>query len=208
MAKEGLLFVMRYVFFVLLCAYSLFDIRASIGDIPLKASPHDKATAEVFLREEASTGAISPDLWKSVQKHARALKAQGFTIVQGKRRCVRPRLSNDHPQKDKTPHENEGEILVFVSFSLPDKTLQRLADQMKAHNARLIIQGLHQDSFVKTKAKLDQLGITIDIDPTLFTKYQITRVPTFIQHTHKATKRISGNLTFSYVDEVFKEKKS
>lgn len=94
------------------------------------------------------------------------------------------------------------EILVFVSFSMPELSLKELSKEAGKHNAKLILRGLYRESFRKTAEKIleiDKKGMGLEIDPKLFKKYQIKQVPTFVLiEGEKEIGRLSGNVTLEY----------
>lgn len=94
------------------------------------------------------------------------------------------------------------EILVFVSFSMPHLSLKELSREAGKHNAKLILRGLYRESFRKTAEKIleiDKKGLSLEIDPKLFKKYQIKQVPTFVLiEGKKEIGRLSGNVTLEY----------
>lgn len=103
------------------------------------------------------------------------------------------------PSPKKTP-----QILVFVSFSLPEASLKILAQESEKHNAVLVMRGLQEDSFVKTAQKLQELGITVDLHPDLFERHQVTAVPTFLllKEGHPIS-RLQGNVTLDFATQKF-----
>ena len=107
-----------------------------------------------------------------------------------------------------SPKENAGQILVFVSFSMPKMSLKSLAREAQQHNAVLVMRGLYQDSFVKTAMKLQELGIAVDIHPELFEAHHVTSVPTFvwIKNGHPPHS-LKGNVTLEFVAKKFKEQR-
>jgi conjugal transfer pilus assembly protein TrbC len=76
--------------------------------------------------------------------------------------------------------ENTPTVLVFASFSMPEATLKQLANDLKKINGALVIKGLINNSFKDTSLYLQKLGEGVLLDPTLFDKFNITSVPTFI----------------------------
>ena len=97
-------------------------------------------------------------------------------------------------------------LLVFVSFSMPESSLKSLVEEAKTHNAVLVIRGLHEDSFVKTAAKLKKLEVSVDIHPELFEAHKITSVPTFIEVKDKEEiNRLSGNVSLKFCVSKFEE---
>lgn len=98
-----------------------------------------------------------------------------------------------------------GAILIFVSFSMPEATLKSLFAEAQHVKARLIIRGLINDSFVQTQQKLKDLGIVVDIDPTLFTTYGVKEVPTFVRVVGKSYDLLKGNVSLHFAQEQFQK---
>ena len=97
---------------------------------------------------------------------------------------------------------NAPEILIFVSFSMPNIAIRELNENAQKHNAKLILRGLHEKSFKKTSKKIleiDKNGVQIDIDPELFKRYKIEKVPVFVLvKNDKEVSRLSGNVSLDY----------
>ena len=93
-------------------------------------------------------------------------------------------------------------ILVFVSFSMPNIAINELNDVSEKYGAKLILRGLHEQSFQKTAKKILEInkdGLKLDINPELFKKYEIKKVPTFIFiKKGKEVSRLSGNVSLEY----------
>jgi type-F conjugative transfer system pilin assembly protein TrbC len=91
------------------------------------------------------------------------------------------------------------ETIVFISNSMPKKTLQDLATTIKDSNTRLVIRGLVNGSFQDTAALVKEIGVPIDIDPELFERLNITQVPTFaIKDLGGAWHTLKGNVSLDY----------
>ena len=113
------------------------------------------------------------------------------------------------------------QLYVFVSFSMPEITLKRLLTQASRIEASLILRGLIDDDMGKTKTRIAQLleadenGLTrikggFAIDPTLFERFDIQQVPTFVLTDTPAPRctdagcddvsyaRLSGDTTLEY----------
>jgi type-F conjugative transfer system pilin assembly protein TrbC len=73
------------------------------------------------------------------------------------------------------------EVLVFVSLGMPESSLKQLAMEAEQSKARLVIRGLLENSFKTTLTRLQELKIPVEIDPTLFELFDVTRVPTFVR---------------------------
>jgi len=122
-------------------------------------------------------------------------------------------------------HKQGPQLYVFVSFSMPDITLKRLLTQVERIDGSLILRGLVDDSMAKTKNKITELmeadanGHThfkngFAIDPTLFQRFDINQVPSFVLTSQPAARcnnegcpssdyvRLSGDSTLEYVLET------
>ena len=127
---------------------------------------------------------------------------------------VRGNCSSKTAQSSLFPQDEEmlepgkkDQLLVFVSFSMPEASLKSLAQAAEQQNAVLVMRGLYEDSFVKTTNKLKELGIGVDINPELFTTHQVTAVPTFVSvKSGQPLWRLKGNVTLGFVANKFKEK--
>ena len=75
-------------------------------------------------------------------------------------------------------------LLVFVSLSMPEATLQRLVDQAARAKASVVIRGLVNGSIRDTAARVQgligQRQVAVQIDPQAFDRYAIDRVPSFV----------------------------
>ncbi len=93
-------------------------------------------------------------------------------------------------------------LYVFISFSMPEAALKALLQDAPKHQAILVLNGLIEDSFVKTANKLKDLGEQsgeIQIHPELFERYQIKNVPTFLLlKDEEEVARLQGNVSLDY----------
>lgn len=106
--------------------------------------------------------------------------------------------------------DSKKEILVFVSFSMPELSLRELSKASKKYNAKLILRGIYKESFKKTAEKIleiDKEGLSLEINPKLFKQYEIKQVPTFVLiEGGDEISRLSGNVTLEYAkSELEKE---
>lgn len=106
--------------------------------------------------------------------------------------------------------DSKKEILVFVSFSMPELSLRELSKASKKYNAKLILRGIYKESFRKTAEKIleiDKKGLSLEINPKLFKRYEIKQVPTFVLiEGGDEISRLSGNVTLEYAkSELEKE---
>jgi conjugal transfer pilus assembly protein TrbC len=88
--------------------------------------------------------------------------------------------------------------LIFISCNMPDESIKLLYLESLNHNATLVMRGLIEGSFKKTAAKLQALNVIAQINPKLFKKYQIEKVPTIIEIRGSNYNTIVGNISFDY----------
>jgi hypothetical protein len=152
---------------------------------------------------------------------AQGTKEQGDVQSKGCFRNKTRSISQDILQNDvSSPQKEKGsQILVFVSFSMPEASLKTLAQEAQRVSTQgdssqrvsaqqphvvLVMRGLYQDSFVKTASKLQELGISVDIHPELFETHHVTSVPTFVKlKDGQPIHSLKGNVTLDFVVKTF-----
>ncbi|QKS29623.1 MAG: type-F conjugative transfer system pilin assembly protein TrbC [Candidatus Accumulibacter similis] len=76
------------------------------------------------------------------------------------------------------------ELMVFVSFSLPRKTLQRIVRQSERSGAVLILRGLTGHSLTQTGEEIARLigerNVMVLIHPPAFQQFQVRQVPSLV----------------------------
>lgn len=80
---------------------------------------------------------------------------------------------------------SEPALYVMVSFSMPEASIARLGEQAARAGATLVLRGMISDSMQKTAQKTADFikrypGLQFQIDPTLYRRYAVTQVPTFV----------------------------
>lgn len=82
------------------------------------------------------------------------------------------------------PNQSESsDLIVFVSFSMPESSLNRLAVDTAKAGGVLVLRGFVNDSLKQTIAateKLTNLGAQIQINPELYKTFDVRNVPTFV----------------------------
>lgn len=75
-------------------------------------------------------------------------------------------------------------LLIFVSFTLSDGTLQRLVEQAARASGSLVLRGVTNGSLKETVLRVQKLignkNVAIKIDPQAFERFAITQAPTFV----------------------------
>jgi conjugal transfer pilus assembly protein TrbC len=87
----------------------------------------------------------------------------------------------------------DADLLVFVSFSMPQASLNRIAAETAKVGGVLVLRGFVEDSLKKTVAaseKMTNLGAQLQIHPDMFTQFNVQRVPTYV--ITKKTEAISS----------------
>jgi conjugal transfer pilus assembly protein TrbC len=97
-------------------------------------------------------------------------------------------------------------LYVLISFSVPEETWVSLSSEMEEIGAVFVLRGLPNNSFKRLSQKiqhLNSLGVKapIQIDPQLFTNYEISRVPSFLIIKNQAYSKVSGNISLRYALE-------
>ena len=76
------------------------------------------------------------------------------------------------------------ELMVFVSFSLPRETLQRIVRQSERSGAVLVLRGLKGHSLTQTGEEIARLvgerNVTVLIHPPAFQQFQVRQVPSLV----------------------------
>jgi conjugal transfer pilus assembly protein TrbC len=76
------------------------------------------------------------------------------------------------------------QVLVFLSFSMPERSLHAWLLQCKQSGATPVIRGLIHNSFKETMTSIQTLsqktGIGMQLDPILFKTFEITAVPAVV----------------------------
>ena len=82
------------------------------------------------------------------------------------------------------PGKRGPKVLIFVSFAMPEATLQRLVDQASGAGATLVLRGLIngsiRDTVTRMQALIGSRRVAVQIDPEAFDRHGITRTPTFV----------------------------
>lgn len=76
------------------------------------------------------------------------------------------------------------ELMVFVSFSMPRETLERIVLQSEKSGAVLVLRGLKGNSLTKMGEEVANLvgkrNVTAIIHPPAFTQFKVTQVPALV----------------------------
>ena len=115
---------------------------------------------------------------------------------------------NDLNLKEK-PNSLATNLYVFGSLSMPKLRLIALIKEVNHYKGTLVLRGFKNNSYKETAAFLQliiqEAGAGVIIDPILFSKYQITKVPVFVldDPTNQQYDQITGNISLKYALEEF-----
>jgi len=114
-------------------------------------------------------------------------------------------------QNSAQQYQSFGDLLIFASFSMPEQSLRQLIAEVHRVNGHLIMRGLVNNSFKDTTREIyrliqDSRQGGVAIDPTLFKKFNIEKVPAFVVVDHHDLSRqlcakydvIYGNVSLEY----------
>lgn len=117
---------------------------------------------------------------QSVESLGKAFRTEGKIALSSQKDKKAPGMAGGRAVSALTPSSSK-EVIVFVSLGMPNTILKQLAYEAEKTNVRLVIRGLLENSFQKTMIRLQELKISVEIDPTLFELFQVERVPTFVR---------------------------
>ena len=124
-----------------------------------------------------------------------------------------PTFSRKYPKIDKI----DNGLVIFLSSSMPYNLWQEYQIEIKEYNARAVIRGMIDGSMKETIEFINNIEnrkIGIDIDPKLFAKFNITKVPTIILYDQSGCQnnecipkfdKITGAVSIKYFLGIVKE---
>jgi conjugal transfer pilus assembly protein TrbC len=82
------------------------------------------------------------------------------------------------------PGKDVPELMVFISFSLPKETLQRIVSQAEKSGAVLVLRGLKGNSLTRMGEEIAELvgarNVTAIIHPPAFKQFKVRQVPALV----------------------------
>lgn len=124
-------------------------------------------------------------LAKQAENNLKALKLQdenNIKLADNKGVNLNKLLSKYYSkyQESKVEHELIPELMIFVSFSMPEASLKELGKQATKSGGVLVLRGMYNNSLTETFKRmqlLNEKGIPAIIHPGLFKKFNIKTVP-------------------------------
>lgn len=109
---------------------------------------------------------------------------------------IAKRFTQDVSKLNNLTDDASSDLLVFVSFSMPDASLKRIAAESRKTGAVMVLRGFKNNSLNQTKeavSELVALGGKFMIHPDLFTHYKINEVPTTVIADNKNSEQSCFN---------------
>jgi conjugal transfer pilus assembly protein TrbC len=102
-----------------------------------------------------------------------------------------------------------GSQKVLISFSMPEKLLEATLRDCERLHIPALLNGLYQDSMPATMNKIAEYAalipeLSVQIDPTLFERYQVNQVPAVIWEEKDCADIVYGNQTLDFMLEKIK----
>jgi type-F conjugative transfer system pilin assembly protein TrbC len=108
----------------------------------------------------------------------------------------------DNINQEKIPYLMQNQKpLIFVSASMPKETLKNLGQEARRSGGVLVIRGLVKGSLINTAKLVDDIHFPLEIDPKLFEKFSIIKVPVFLIYKDGQWHKLSGNVSLAYAQE-------
>lgn len=96
----------------------------------------------------------------------------------------------------------EGNVIIFISFSMPKESIKGWINEGKKIHAPVIIRGLVNNSFKDTVSKLTELMSDnqggVQLDPVLFNEYNIKQVPAVVVKNNNQYDVVYGDVHLDY----------
>lgn len=167
----------------------IFSLIVCVSAAQAEDNPSVLSAMEAFQKERVQAVQNSPDSLAFLPKSTCGCRAdEGDPSMMQRLQEIK---DQEHPRQD----QKDIKVLVFVSSSMHDHDLKRLAEEAHHLQAALVIRGLVEGSFQKTLPWVQNLKGSVMIDPRLFKAFQVTSVPTFVR-LHQPLKIQGGMPTF------------
>lgn len=166
----------------LLLATSFFSVGAFSQQLEM---PSDAAIQQIMKEQAASrnatmAGKIDPVKAGTFKATVPVIEAPAPTKTESLDDVInRFNAAKDGPKVK--PGAND--FIIFVSFSMPKDTLERLARQARETGAVMVVRGFKNGSQMETKQaalEVNKAGVPWEINPNLFKAFKVESVPTFV----------------------------
>ncbi|MGM9451942.1 type-F conjugative transfer system pilin assembly protein TrbC [Legionella bozemanae] len=147
-------------------------------------------SASVFAADEAYIASIESNAGSRAKAFTQEVKQISKNIEASEKSGQIAKFTNETHQAFKTQEpidthlKKVSQVLVFLSFAMPERSLQAWLLQCKQSGATPVIRGLIHNSFQETMTAIQMLskktGMGMQLDPILFKTFEITEVPAVV----------------------------
>lgn len=168
--------------------------------LPCFASKSEIVSLNKLSKEAEKATRLHKDEVLAIQKKA----TEQFSKKPGQCLVHAPCFNSSNKSEQERPSSElslltDKSPIIFISGSMPKAALKLLVSQAKHHNASFVIRGMVNGSIGETATFSKELGVPLDIDPKLFSTFNIQKVPVFLIHHQGKWHKVSGNVDLSYV---------
>ncbi len=171
------------------CASGELDLKEIVAEAE-QAAHTEKKVVDTLLTHVKSEMAHSESRQNTMAEEGRCLLAgcTGLKSSAKREEKTSPLLASKMP-------------LIFVSASMPIESLKRLSYHAKQQGAILVIRGMVNGSMTETVNLVDQIDHPLEIDPKLFERFEVNKVPVFVISHKDSWHKVSGNVELNFVLE-------
>lgn len=188
---------------LVLVASSLLFVGSIIAEDHLFDSSESTEPSVIEWAQSVSHR-IDPDAvdWGRQQLDSELTKGEFISLLQESRsRCslYGVETSTDEP-----------ELFVFISSSMPKRTLADLSKELERVNGTFVIAGLPNQSWTELVSwirSLESAGVTapVQVYPQLFSEHKVDQVPLFLVCEESACDKLAGNVSLEWALERMTE---
>lgn len=161
--------MMRIILIILIFFFSLTVKAENLTAIAMEAEKHKTENMQNYLQfaEEAKRNE------KNIVSHYKnELSSMNANITP---------IQNVNLLKN----ENNPNVIIFISFSIPEQSIVSLLQDAKKLHASVVIRGLIHNSFKETFIKMASIvkkagGGGVELNPPVFKKFDIQKVPAIV----------------------------
>lgn len=139
----------------------------------------------VFSMNDASYLSIAQEALKNKDSQTLKYKGDAERAIKQVESIINKNSMDSNRMLNKSELNKSVNIMIFVSFSMPDESLKAYMRDAKKIHASLVIRGLIDNSFKKTFQHISLLikqsgGNGIELNPLWFKRFNIKSVPTVV----------------------------
>ena len=176
-------------------------ILLMLGVCVLADAGNDVSSLVDRIHRRQQTGDIH-DMMQSMKKSGLLNKTQQYTARVAQGLTEASGQAKNAPLKTKYIPSHSKNLLVFVSFSMPQATLLSIAKAARKTGATVLLRGLRNDSLRQTMhaayTLTQKTGAGFAIDPVAFSRFHITQVPAWVVFHDTHSGVVFGDVSADY----------